>query len=314
MKSSEITMIRAEDLTKSFGQLKAVDGVSFTIRKGEVVGFLGPNGAGKTTIMRLLTGYYSPDRGTVEIAGIAMDGQPTEAQRHIGYLPENNPLYREMLVSEFLGLAADLKQIPKGERREALDFAVSSVAIGDVFYRPVGELSKGYRQRVGLAAALLHRPDILILDEPTEGLDPNQRTEIRGLIKELARNHTVILSTHVMQEAQAVCSRIFIMNKGRLVADGAPEELSRLARREQTVVVELEGDGAAQALDTLQGVRQVEMEERDGRVRARLTVGMEVEVQREISRLVRERGWTVWRLAEEGHTLEDVFHRLTSEE
>ena len=194
-------MLTVQRLTKSFGSTKAVDDLSFSIAAGEIVGFLGPNGAGKTTTMRLIAGYLSPDSGKILIDNKPVGEEGSDARRHIGYLPENNPLYRDMLVSEFLTLSADLKGIPSEKRAEAFDFAVRAVDIGDVYYRPVGELSKGYKQRVGMAVALLHRPSILILDEPTEGLDPNQRTEIRTLIKSLAKDRTILLSTHVMQEA-----------------------------------------------------------------------------------------------------------------
>lgn len=307
-------MIKVENLTKSFGHIKAVDNLSFEIKKGEVVGFLGPNGAGKTTTMRLITGFYSPDEGNITVAGIPVGERTTETQEYIGYLPENNPLYKEMLVSELLNLSAELQRIPKEKRRDAFDFVNNAVAIGDVFYRPIGELSKGYKQRVGIAAALLHKPRVLIMDEPTEGLDPNQRTEIRALIKNLAKERTIIMSTHVMQEAQAVCSRLIIINKGTLVADGTSEELSRAARRERIIQLEVEGDGIEPALRNLAGVEHVDFESAArGRIRAKLTANESSELQPEISRLARDRHWTIWRLAEEEHTLEDIFHKLTSE-
>lgn len=306
-------MIKVKSLTKSFGKIKAVDNLSFEVKKGEVVGFLGPNGAGKTTTMRLITGFLSPDDGSISIEGVPVGEQTIEVQKYIGYLPENNPLYKDMLVSELLNLSAELKGIPKEKRRPSFDFVVNAVGIGEVFYRPIGELSKGYKQRVGMATALLHKPRILIMDEPTEGLDPNQRTEIRALIKDLTKEHTIIMSTHVMQEAQAVCNRLLIINKGKLVADGTPEELSRAARRERIIQLEVEGDGIELALRNLSGVRHIDFDSTaQGRIRAKLTVKESFEIQPEISRLARDKNWVIWRLAEEEHKLEDIFHKLTN--
>jgi len=307
-------MIKVENLTKSFGSVRAVDDLSFEIQKGEVVGFLGPNGAGKTTTMRLITGFLSPDKGSIKIADIPVREHTIDAQQYIGYLPENNPLYKNMLVSELLNLSADLKHIPKEKRQSAFDFVVGAVAIGDIFYRPVRELSKGYKQRVGIASALLHQPRILIMDEPTEGLDPNQRAEIRRLIKNLAKDHTIIISTHVMQEAQAVCSRMIIINKGKLVADGTVDKLSREAKGEHTLIVEAEGDGVEPSLRNLAGASHVDIEIiRPGTLKAKIIVDKSIELQPEISRIAREKNWTIWRLAEEEQKLEDIFHKLTNE-
>ena len=305
-------MVRVEHLTKSFGNIKAVNDLSFEVQKGEVVGFLGPNGAGKTTTMRLITGFYAPDGGNITIANIPVGEQTTEAQKYIGYMPENNPLYKDMLVSELLNLSAELKNIPRGKRRSAFDFVVSAVAIGDVFYRPISELSKGYKQRVGIAAALLHEPQILIMDEPTEGLDPNQRAEIRLLIKNIAKEHTIIMSTHVMQEAQAVCNRLIIINRGKLIADGTSEELSREARKERVIILHAEGKDIENSLKDLSGIKHAEFKQvSDGRTHSKLTTSQSVELQPAISRLAAERGWIIWRLQEEEHKLEDIFHELT---
>lgn len=305
-------MIKVDHITKSFGHVNAIRDLSFEVRKGDIVGFLGPNGAGKTTTMRLITGFLSPDEGSVTVAGIPIAERATDAQKLIGYLPENNPVYNDMLVSEFLNFSADLKSIPKKERGSAFDFVVKAVAIGDVFYRPIGELSKGYTQRVGMAAALLHKPRILIMDEPTEGLDPNQRTEIRSLIKELAKDRTIIMSTHVMQEAQAVCNRLIIISKGKLLADGTSEELSRVARHEQILILEVEGEGVESALRNLAGAAHVDIEPlKDKRFRATLIANESMELRPEISKIAREQNWTIWRLAEKEHKLEDIFHTLT---
>jgi len=306
-------MVKISNLHKSFDSIKAVNGLSFEIKKGEIVGFLGPNGAGKSTTMRMMAGFLSPDNGEIEIAGIPVNEQTAiAAQKHIGYLPENNPLYGEMLVSEILQLSADLKQIPREKQRAAFDFAVKSTGIGEVFYRPIRELSKGYKQRVGLAIALLHQPDILILDEPTEGLDPNQRTEIRSLIKELAKEHTIIMSTHVMQEVTAVCSRILIINNGRLVADGTEEELARAAKKERVLHLEIEGAGIDLALRNLAGLEHIDIDNNDaGKISATLVSNESVELRPEISRLAHANNWTIWRLVEREQKLEEVFHKLT---
>lgn len=305
-------MLSVSHLTKSFGDTKAVDDLSFEIAPGEIVGFLGPNGAGKTTTMRLIAGYLSPDSGTISIDAIPMGEEGSDARRHIGYLPENNPLYKDMLVSEFLTLSADLKHIPKEKRRDAFDFAVSAVDIGDVFYRPVGELSKGYKQRIGMAVALLHRPSILILDEPTEGLDPNQRTEIRALITSLAKERTILLSTHVMQEASMLCNRILIIHHGKLVADGTPKELAQKAEHQSSLIVELEGKEIEAALRGMTGMTDIKIDQLgEGRIRATLKTAGD-QLQPQILALAHENGWKIWRLAEEEHKLEDIFHSLTT--
>lgn len=308
-----VIMIQVTNLSKSFGDIKAVDGLSFEIKEGEIVGLLGPNGAGKTTTMRLLTGFLSPDRGKISIEGISVEENPTAAQAQIGYLPENNPLYKEMLVSEFLELSAELKNISKEERKSAYDFTVSATGTGEVFYRPIGELSKGYKQRVGLAAALLHKPKILIMDEPTEGLDPNQRTEIRALIKKLAKDRTIIMSTHVMQEASAVCNRMLIINKGKLVADGTPQQLSRAAKKERSLLLEIEGSDIESALKALPGLESSKIEKISrGRYKAELIAQKDTELQPEISNLAHKHKWVIWELVEEEQGLEEVFRKLTA--
>ena len=307
-------MIEAKNISKSFGFVKAIDDISFEIKQGEIVGFLGPNGAGKTTTMRILTGFLAPDNGTVSIENISVLEKPTEAQKQIGYLPENNPLYREMQVSELLDIAADLNGIAKSKRKDAFDFVVDSVGIQSVFYRPINELSKGYKQRVGIAAALIHQPRTIIMDEPTEGLDPNQRAEIRTLIKKLAKDHTIIMSTHVMGEAQAVCNRMLIINKGKIVADGTTAELSRAAENETILHLEIEGSGAEHKLKSLDHVKEFSFEPgQDNRIIATLTSDKANQLQPEISRLVSANNWVVWKLNEQEHNLEDIFQKLTKE-
>ncbi len=315
-----MSLVRLNQTVKSFGTIRAVDEVTFTIDRGEVVGFLGPNGAGKTTTMRLITQQLEPDAGTIEIDGVSAGEGSIEIKRRIGYLPETNPLYRDMLVSEFLTYVGQLRGLGPAELRGSIDDAVDRTALAEVYYRPIGELSKGYRQRVGLAQAILSRPDILILDEPTEGLDPNQRVEIRRLITELGRERTVILSTHVMQEVQATCNRILIIDQGKLIADGTADVV--LAGGHGGVRVSLELTGAApdsvvgclEALDSVSGVEVETTGETGGSSRLRFTVFGErgADPRAEIFRVAGEREWTLWELHLERESLEDVFRELTA--
>jgi ABC-2 type transport system ATP-binding protein len=246
-------MIEAKALTKRYGDVLAVDGVSFTVERGEVVGFLGPNGAGKTTTMRMLTGFVPPTDGSATIAGHDIFEDPLAARRAIGYLPETPPLYPEMSVESYLRYVAKIKDVPRARRKEAIDRALSRCALTDVRGRVIGTLSKGYRQRVGLAQAIVHDPPVLILDEPTVGLDPVQIGEIRGLIGELASGagdtqHTVVLSTHIMAEVRAICRRVILISEGRKMVDAPLEELAREGRSLESLFArETLGDAAAAA-------------------------------------------------------------------
>ena len=305
-------MIALSNVSKSFGPTVAVDDVSFTVDRGEVVGFLGPNGAGKSTTMRLITNYLEPESGSVTIDGTDVRDDPVAAKRRIGYLPENNPLYTDLLVSEYLQFVAGLRGVTENGPGGALDEAVQATGIAEVFYRPVGELSKGYKQRLGLAAAILHRPDFLILDEPTEGLDPNQRLEIRRLIREVGQERTVILSTHVLPEVEQTCSRIVVIHQGKIVADGSTDELIARARGLRTVVLEAQGEGVGDGLTGLPGVEAVKtLEARGDRTRVMLTAASEVDPRPEIFRLAVARGWVLFELYEETASLQDLFSELT---
>lgn len=308
-------MIALENVTKSFGPTVAVDDVSFTVDRGEVVGFLGPNGAGKSTTMRLITNFLEPESGAVKIDGSDVRDDPVAARRRIGYLPENNPLYPDMLVSEYLAFVGSLRDVTAEGPGSPLDDAVGATGIAEVFYRPIGEISKGYRQRLGLAAAVLHRPDFLILDEPTEGLDPNQRQEIRRLIREIGREHTVMLSTHVLPEVEETCRRIIVIHEGKIVADGTTEELMSRARDTstgRTVTLEAKGDEIESEVLKLPNVDAVERrDEHDGRTRLTLAVGSGPDARPEIFRLAVQRGWELWELHEEAGSLQDLFTRLT---
>lgn len=308
-------MIKVEKIAKSFGFVKAVDDLSFEIKKGEIVGFLGPNGAGKTTTMRMVTGFTSPDSGKILIDGKDIEKDATEIQSKIGYLPESNPLYKDMQVAEFLNLTADLNKIQKNKKKDALDFVVKAVDIKDVFYRPIGELSKGYKQRVGIAAALIHNPEIIIMDEPTEGLDPNQRKEIRALIKKLAKDHTIIISTHIMQEASAVCDRMLIINKGKLVANGTTKELSLAAKNERFLTLEIEGKKVKENLEKIKGVKEVkDLKKTKDTTKLSIITEKDTRIQPDISRVAQKNKWVIWKLVEKEQNLEDIFQDLTKSE
>ena len=306
-------MISVEGVTKRYGTVTAVDGLSFTVDRGEVGGFLGPNGAGKTTTMRMITGTLQPDEGSVLFDGVPIMDGLTEAKQRVGYLPESNPLYDEMLVAEYLEHVADLRGLSAADRRTGITNAVDETDLGAVFYRPISECSKGYRQRIGLAGAILHHPEVLILDEPTEGLDPNQRVEIRRLIGSLGRERTVLLSTHVMQEVEATCSRLVILSRGKLAAEGSVQEL--LANRTGGIryIVEAQGTGVTEALAGLAGVSGYETFAVEGRVRVQLDAATDEDLRPAIFEMAKDSGWTLWELHRERASLEQVFRNLTSE-
>ena len=310
-------MIEVQHLTKRYGRVPAVEDVSFRVERGEILGFLGPNGAGKTTTMRVLTGYMPPTAGKAVVAGFDVFEQPLEAKRRTGYLPETPPLYPEMTVREYLMFVARIKGVPGGERKARVDAAMDRTRVSDMAERHCGKLSKGYRQRVGLAQALLHNPDVLILDEPTAGLDPKQIIETRQLIKELAGNHTIILSTHILPEVAQTCQRVVIINRGRVVAVDTPDNLTRRLSGSETMYVQVEGLAAdvTPVLQAVPGVTRVSLAERhDG------ASGYEVEsepgrdVRRDLSHAVVAGGWGLLELRPIRLSLEEIFLQLTTEE
>ena len=309
-----MSLVDLKGVSKSFGAVQAVDDVSFSIDRGEIVGFLGPNGAGKTTTMRLITQALQPDEGEIRVGGELLEEDSVAARERIGYLPETNPLYEDMLVCEFLAYIGRLRNLPEAELADRIGPVVEETGIAEVYYRPIGHLSKGFRQRVGLAQAILPEPDILILDEPTEGLDPNQRVEIRKLITRLGKDHTVLLSTHVMQEAKALCDRLLIIHRGKIIADGEVDSL--LAGDEQGVRVSVEIDARAgsarRELEELASVARVH-DAGDGGARPRfLVVGSAGSDPRpDIFELARDRGWTLWEMTREREDLERFFRDLT---
>ena len=304
--------IKVDAVSKSFGSLKAVKNLSFEIGKGEIVGFLGTNGAGKTTTMKLITSFYTPDEGSVIINGLDNSIHDIETRKSIGYLPENNPLYEDLLVSEYLNFIADLRGISKSDRKSNLESTINQTGLEDVFYRPISELSKGYHQRVGLAGAILHQPSILILDEPTEGLDPNQRLTMRELIKSLGTERTVLITTHVMQEVENTCERVIVINKGELVADKPVDEMLQITPGLRRVYVEIEGREIETGLSTLNSVDSVErLDPIDTRKRYVVNLSGNQDPRPEIYNLCVSKNWTLWELHEERMRLEDVFHNLT---
>ncbi len=306
--------IEVNGVSKFFGELAAVNNLSFSVNKGEVIGFLGPNGSGKTTTMRMLTSFYTPDVGAINIDGLDTKDHDIATRERIGYLPENNPVYADLLVNEYLDFVADLRGLTKNGRRENIAQTVEETGLQDVYSRPIGQLSKGYKQRVGLAQAIVHRPSILILDEPTEGLDPNQRLTIRDLIRSLGQERTVMLSTHVMQEVENTCERILLISRGRLVADSPVKELLQRAQGIRTVHIEVEGNDVERSLSSLKGIDDIERNDPvDGRKRYTITADdHETDLRPEIFRLAKQRGWVLWELREDRARMEDVFYSLTS--
>jgi ABC-2 type transport system ATP-binding protein len=311
-------MIEVQHLTKRYGPVTAVNDVSFRVEKGEILGFLGPNGAGKTTTMRVLTGYMPATEGSAVVAGYDVFQQPLEAKRRTGYLPETPPLYPEMTVREYLHYVARLKagKMSKAERAERVNTVMRKVHVDDMAGRHCAKLSKGYRQRVGLAQALIHDPEVLILDEPTAGLDPKQINETRNLIKGLGGDHTIVLSTHILPEVAHTCQRVVIINKGHVVAVDTPDNLTHQLKGAATLYVQIDADGdAADALRTVPGVRNVTVADRYGAL-----TGYEVEaetsqdIRREVARTVVGRGWGLLELRPMRMSLEEIFLQLTTEE
>ncbi|MBI2828681.1 MAG: ABC transporter ATP-binding protein [Acidobacteria bacterium] len=310
-------MIEVQHLTKRYGPTTAVDDVSFRVERGEVLGLLGPNGAGKTTTMRVLTGYMPPSEGKAIVAGYDVFDQPLEAKRRTGYLPEAPPLYPEMTVRDYLAFVARIKGVPRTERKARVGSVMERTRVADVANRHCGKLSKGYRQRVGLAQALLHNPEVLILDEPTAGLDPKQIIETRQLIKDLGGDHTIILSTHILPEVGQTCQRVVIINKGRVVAVDTPENLTSRLSGSETLYVQVDAPGAEvkEALEAIPGVTRVAPADARGSL-----VGFEVnsetgrDIRRELAAAIVRHGWGLLELRPLRMSLEEIFLHLTTED
>jgi ABC-2 type transport system ATP-binding protein len=308
-------MIEVDSLTKRYGRATAVDGVSFRVERGEVLGFLGPNGAGKTTTMRILTCYLPPTDGTARVAGYDVFAQPLEVKKRVGYLPETPPLYPDMGVRDYLDFCARIKGVPVGERRQRVDDAVEKCRVGEVRQTLIGKLSKGYRQRVGLAQAILHNPDVLILDEPTAGLDPKQIIETRDLIRSFAGSHTVVLSTHILPEVSMTCGRVLIINKGRVVAEDTPENLTRRLKGAGVLRLEAQGEEAAlvAAAKAVPGVLAVHGRGRhDGAVVLDVEPASGRDVRADLARALVGQGFGLLGLQQLGMSLEEIFLQLTT--
>jgi ABC-2 type transport system ATP-binding protein len=310
-------VIEVQHLTKRYGSVTAVDDVSFRVEKGEILGFLGPNGAGKTTTMRVLTGYMPPTGGKAIVAGYDVFDKPVEAKRRTGYLPETPPLYPDMTVRDYLMFVARIKGVPRGERKSRVATIMERTHVADMAQRHCGKLSKGYRQRVGLAQAILHNPDVLILDEPTAGLDPKQIIETRQLIKQLAGDHTIILSTHILPEVSQTCQRVVIINKGRVVAVDTPDNLTARLRGSETMYVQVDSAGAdvTAALLAIPGVTRAAP---SGPVAAVTAYEIDSEsgrdVRRELASTIVTRGWGLLEMRPMRMSLEEIFLHLTTEE
>ena len=304
-------MIQVEGLTKKYGERVAINHLTFKANKGEIVGFLGPNGAGKTTTMRILTGYMPPSEGKATVAGYDLITESIEVRKRVGYLPENVPLYPEMSVVQYLDFMSELRQIPK--RQDRVDEVMEVVNIADRAESFIGNLSKGLRQRVGLAQALLHKPEVLILDEPMEGLDPQQQIEVKKLIREVGKEQVVMLSTHILAHAQELCNRVIIINAGQIVAEDSPERLSAQIAGGARVHLHVDGDGAGlrDALQALPGLSKVNAVA-DGQFEIETAPGKDARPA--IARAVVEGGWNLLELRREKLSLEEIFIELTREE
>jgi len=310
-------MIEVMHLGKRYGEVVAIDDVNFTVAKGEILAFLGPNGAGKTTTMRILTCFMPATSGTAKVAGYDIFEAPMEVKRRIGYLPDNPPVYPEMTVSEFLQFVAKIKGVPKNKIKAALASALEKCSIGDVSRRLIGNLSRGYRQRVGLAQAIIHNPDVLILDEPTVGLDPKQIIEIRELIKGLGGEHTIVLSTHILPEATAVCQKVVIINRGRIVAVDSQDRLSAQVRKSEKISIRIRrGEAVDQGkILSIEGVQQVLPQPSvDGEGIFIVESELGRDIREELARRVVENGWGLLEMKPLAVSLEDVFLQLTTEE
>lgn len=302
--------IKVSNVTKEYGAQKALDDVSFEVQSGKVVGFLGPNGAGKTTMMKIITGFVPQNFGIVEVNGTAIDNQDIDIRKSIGYLPENNPLYLDLYVKEYLSFVANIYKLSKGVDKR-INELIDLTGIGSEQNKKIGSLSKGYRQRVGLAQALIHNPSVLILDEPTSGLDPNQIVEIRKLIKDIGNEKTVLLSTHIMQEVEAICQKIIIINKGKIVADGSTQEIiAQTFVKGISVLVEFIEEVNHEKLSKVKGVSEITMV---GKNTWLLSSKEDRDIRPEIFKFAVENGLTIITMQQKGKQLEEIFQLLTNQ-
>jgi ABC-2 type transport system ATP-binding protein len=310
-------MIHVENLTKYYSQLCAVDQINFDIQKGEILGLLGPNGAGKTTTLRMLTGFLQPSSGSINIKGLSIDRHVLEIKKLLGYLPESAPLYHDMLVFDYLKYVSAIREIDSDKKLPRIRQLADLCGINEVMSKPIGELSKGYKQRVGLAHAMMNDPEVLILDEPTSGLDPNQIVEIRQIIREIGKEKTIVLSTHILSEAEATCDRIVIINQGKIVADGSTENLKQYASGKNIMHLGLQNADFKTVeanFSKLDGVeRDAKITETNTELDVRLTYRLAGDLRPEIYRIIKEADWILLDFHQETQTLENIFRELTKE-
>jgi len=310
-------MIQVENLTKYYHDFCAVDQISFDIPTGEILGLLGPNGAGKTTTLRMLTGYLQPTRGRIRVKDLDLSDNLIEIKKLLGYLPESAPLYHEMLVYDYLNYVADVREIHRSARFSRIRELGDLCGIDDIMHKPIAELSKGYKQRVGLAHAMMSDPEILILDEPTSGLDPNQIAEIRKIIRRIGKEKTIILSTHILSEAEATCDRVVIINRGKIVADGSTDSLQQSFGQRRQLHLTLDhadGDDVRECLGDLDAVAAVSLETAaPGHVRAELTPAGDADIRPQVYERIKSTDWVLLEFHQESQTLETIFRQLTKE-
>ncbi|MFN3532803.1 MAG: ABC transporter ATP-binding protein [Candidatus Brocadia sp.] len=310
-------MIEAQGLSMHYGSTVALDNVSFTVKKGEIVGLLGPNGAGKTTTMRILATHIMPVKGSAKVGDFNVLENPKEVRNILGYLPENAPLYPEMEVAEYLNFVSQARNLAGNARKDRIEWVLIHCGLRNVYHRPIGDLSKGYRQRVGLAQALIHDPQVLILDEPTSGLDPVQIMSIRKLIKELAKEKTIILSTHVLQEAAAISDRLLIIDRGRIVGKGSADEIAQSLRSRSTTRFAVRASASAlkKSLSEIPKITKVDvLNEKDGIVDVVVETDMKDTIWEDLSSLARKNGWDIKEMREHTFSLEDIFLSLVDKE
>ncbi|MDA0306857.1 MAG: ABC transporter ATP-binding protein [Proteobacteria bacterium] len=310
-------MIVLKDLTKRFGPLLAVDNISMRVGTGEVLGFLGPNGAGKSTTMRMITGFVEPSAGTATVSGFNVATHPVEVKRRIGYLPEGAPTYGDMTAQSYLSFIAEIRGFDGAEKQRRIDAVAEKVELADVLRQPIDTLSKGYKRRVGLAQAILHDPEILIMDEPTDGLDPNQKHQVRGLIREMAREKAIIISTHILEEVEAVCSRAVIIAHGKLLADGTPEELIARSEDHNAVVLMIDAgmeDAVRKALGSLDTIKSIKKTKgRDGAVCLRIRPKKSALIASDVADIMGKKKIPVREMFIDRGTLDEVFRKITQE-
>jgi ABC-2 type transport system ATP-binding protein len=310
-------MIHVENLTKYYGDLCAVDRINLDVRKGEILGILGPNGAGKTTTLRMLTGFTRPSSGTIRIKDYTIDAHSLEIRKLLGYLPESAPLYHDMLVFDYLSYVADIREVEKGKKLSRIREMADLCGLNEVMHKPVAELSKGYKQRVGLAHAMIKDPEILVFDEPTSGLDPNQIIEIRDIMRNIGKEKTVVLSTHILSEAEATCDRVVIIHQGKIAADGTMESLKQSASGDYSIHLCFQNagkEGVQRELGTMAGIRGISIEEGEGAVlQVKLSCRSSDDLRSRLYEKIKQTDWVLLEFYQERQSLENIFQKLTLE-